>query len=47
MMLDLECMKLKDADEKHEVFTPTGGRANGSGLAMTYWSCGFGEKKDY
>lgn len=45
-MLDLECMKLKDAGEKQEVLTPTGGRANGFGLTVTYWSSDLGEN-DY
>lgn len=34
-MLDLECMKLKDAGEKHEVLTATGGRTTSFGLAVT------------
>lgn len=46
MMLDLECMKLKDAGEKQEVLMPTGGRANGFGLTVTYWSSDLGEN-DY
>ena len=46
-MLDLECMKLKDAGENHEVLTATRGRATGFGLAETQGACGFEGKKAY
>lgn len=34
-MLDLECVKLKDAGENHEVLMATRGRATGFGLTET------------
>lgn len=46
-MLDLECVKLKDAGENHEVLMATRGRATAFGLAETQGACGFEEKKTY